>query len=194
MTEILEVVTIMLVGLWLFIPALIPNSSAALIGRKSRIKMDFGRSWRGKRILGDGKSWLGFFGGAFTGVAMGLLQIGLAALFGANEDYWGFGPLWTNVGVLFTLSFGSLIGDLCGAFVKRRLGMERGQKAPILDQYDFVAGSLLLTFVFFPDFIIGNYIEGWHILAFVFILLMTFVIHRGVNIVGYRLGVKNEPW
>ena len=194
MTEFIDVIVIMFTGLWLFLPALVPNSAAALVGRKSKTKMDFGKSWRGKRIFGDGNSWLGVFGGASIGVLTGLLMLGIAALFGATEDYWGFGPFWTNVGVIACLSFGSLLGDLCGAFIKRRLGMERGQKAPILDQYDFVAGSLLLTLAFFPDFIINNYIEGWHIAALIFILLLTFFIHRGVNIIGYMLGVKKEPW
>ena len=72
--------------------------------------------------------------------------------------------------------------------------MERGQKAPILDQYDFVVGAFLLTTLFYPDFIYANFFEGIHIWAFVFILIITFVIHRGVNIIGYKLGVKNEPW
>lgn len=194
MTEIADVVLMMIVGLWLFLPALVPNSAAALVGKKSKTKMDFGRSWRGKRIFGDGKSWLGFFGGATIGVIVGLIMLGIAALFGATDDYWGYGPFWTNVGVIVCLAFGSLLGDLCGAFIKRRLGMERGQKAPILDQYDFVAGSMLLTALFFPDFIYSNYIEGWHIAALVFVLLLTFFLHRGVNIIGYLLGIKKEPW
>ncbi len=194
MTDFIDVVVIMFVGVWLFLPALVPNSAAALVGKKSRTKMDFGKSWRGKRIFGDGKSWLGFFGGATIGVIVGLIMLGIAALFGAKDDYWGYGPFWTNIGVIVCLSFGSLLGDLCGAFIKRRLGMERGQKAPILDQYDFVAGSLLLTFAFFPNFIIDNYIEGWHIAALIFVLLITFFLHRGVNIIGYMLGVKKEPW
>ena len=194
MTEIIDVLQIMVIGFWLFIPAMVPNSAAAVTGRFGKTKMDFGRSWKGKRIFGDGKSWAGFFGGALIGVVIGLIMIGIAALFGDTDDYWGFGPFWTNVGVLFCLAFGSLLGDLCGAFIKRRLGMERGQKAPILDQYDFVAGAFLLTLAFFPNFIISNYFEGWHIAAFVFVLLITFFLHRSVNIIGYMMGVKKEPW
>jgi len=184
----------MLTGFWLFLPALIPNSAAAVFGKKAKTKMDFGRTWRGKRIFGDGKSWLGFFGGALTGIVFGLLLIGISALCGDEADHWGYGPLWTAVGVVVCLSFGSLLGDLCGAFIKRRLGMERGQKAPILDQYDFVIGSFLLTLAFFPGFVMDNYIEGWHIAALIFVLLITFFLHRGVNIIGYLMGVKKEPW
>ena len=194
MTEFVDVVVIILAGFWLFLPALIPNSAAAVTGKLGKTKMDFGKTWRGKRIFGDGKSWAGFFGGAFVGIIFGFIMLGISALFGDTDNYWGYGPFWTNVGVITCLAFGSLLGDLCGAFIKRRLGMERGQKAPILDQYDFVAGSLLLTFAFFPSFIIDNYIDGWHIAALIFILLITFFLHRVVNIIGYLMGVKKEPW
>ncbi len=194
MTEFVDVVLIIVTGLWLYLPALVPNSAAAVVGRFGKTKMDFGKTWRGKRIFGDGKSWVGFFGGIAIGIIVGLLMLGIAELVGETDDYWGYGPFWTNVGVIVCLSFGSLLGDLCGAFIKRRLGMERGQKAPVLDQYDFVVGSMLLTLAFFPSFIINNYIGGWHIAALIFLLLITFFLHRIVNIIGYLMGVKKEPW
>ena len=194
MTEIMDVLTVMALGLWLFLPAYVPNSNAALIGKRwGKVKMDFGKTWKGKRIFGDGKSWAGFIWGILTGVLLGVLQLAIAYPFDP-ENYFGFGPFWSNIGIMFCLSTGALLGDLCGAFTKRRLGMERGQKSPILDQYDFVVGAFLLTTLFYPDFIYANFFEGIHIWAFVFILIITFVIHRGVNIIGYKLGVKNEPW
>ena len=90
----------MLAGLWLFLPALIPNSAAAVFGKRAKTKMDFGKSWRGKRIFGDGKSWLGFFGGAFTGIVFGLLLLAISALCGDKANHWGYGPLWTAIGVI----------------------------------------------------------------------------------------------
>lgn len=189
--DVWGVLVIVVSGLWLFLPAMLPNSAAVVFGGGT--KMDFGKTWRGKRIFGDGKSWRGFFGGAFSGVLLGLILIGISALFG-SEDYWGYGPFWGNVGVLFTLSFGAVLGDLTGAFIKRRLGLERGAKAPILDQYDFVAGALLVTALFFPDWVYATYIEGWHICALVFLLVVMFAIHRVMNIIGYRAGLKKEPW
>ena len=185
------VIVIMLNGLWLFLPAMLPNSAAVIFGGKT--KMDFGKSWRGKRILGDGKSWRGFFGGAFSGIVFGLILIGISALFG-SDDYWGYGPFWRNVGIIAALSFGALLGDVCAAFIKRRIGLERGAKAPVLDQYDFVAGALLLTALFFPDWIYSTYIEGWNIAALIFLIAIMFAIHRSVNIVAYKLKFKKEPW
>ncbi len=189
--DVLGVILIVLNGIWLFLPAMLPNSAAVVFGGETKI--DFGRSWRGRRIFGDGKSWRGFFGGALSGVAFGLILIGISMLFG-SEDHWGFGPFWSNVGVLFCLSFGAVLGDLCGAFIKRRFGMERGQKAPILDQYDFVIGAFCITALFFPDWVYANFIEGWHIAALIFIIVIMFVIHRVMNIIGYRMGLKKEPW
>lgn len=189
--DIAGILVIIASGLWLFLPAMLPNSAAVIFATEA--KMDFGRSWRGKRILGDGKSWGGFFGGIASGIFLGLIMLGIAHLFDPS-DYWGYGGFWSNVGIIACLSAGAILGDLCGAFIKRRLGMERGQKAPVLDQYDFVAGALLLTALFFPDWVYSTYIEGWHIVALISILLLMFVIHRSVNIIGYRLGLKKEPW
>lgn len=189
--DVLTLIAIMIGGLWLFIPAMLPNSAAVLF--KGDTKIDFGRSWRGKRIFGDGKSWRGLIGGAFSGILVGAVMIGLASIWDP-ENYWGFGPFWSNIGILICLAFGAVFGDLMGAFIKRRLGMERGQKAPILDQYDFVIGAFLVTSLFFPDWVYSTYIEGWHIFALIFLVALMFGIHRIVNIVAFRLKLKKEPW
>ena len=189
--EIIELLAIMFGGLWLFIPAMVPNSAAVLFGGGTKI--DFGRSWRGKRIFGDGKSWRGLIGGGLSGVVMGLIMIGLAHIWDPEMN-WGFGPFYENIGILFCLSFGAVFGDLMGAFIKRRFGMERGQKAPILDQYDFVIGAFIVTSIFYTDWVYSTYVEGWHIVALLFILILMFSIHRIANIVGFKLGLKKEPW
>ena len=177
--DAIGVIVIMFTGLWLFLPAMVPNSAAVIFGGKTKI--DFGKSWRG------------FFGGALSGIVFGLVLIAISSIWDP-VDYWGYGPFWDNVGVLACLAFGAVLGDLGGAFIKRRLGMERGQKAPVLDQYDFVIGAFLVTALFYPDWVYANYIEGWHIAALIFIIVIMFAIHRVVNIIGYRMGLKKEPW
>ena len=157
--DIWGVIVIILNGFWLFLPAMLPNSAAVVFGKMGKTKIDFGKSWHGKRIFGDGKSWAGLFGGGFSGIFLGLILIGVSALFGSS-DYWGYGGFWANVGILTCLSFGAILGDLMAAFIKRRLGLERGAKAPILDQYDFVIGAFLITSIFFPGWVYATYIEG----------------------------------
>ena len=186
-----EIAVMLLVGVWVFVPALLPNSAAVVFGGGTPV--DFGRSWRGKRILGDGKTWRGFFGGAFSGIVLGLIMIGAARLAG-SPDLWGYGTVADGIGIVVCLAVGSLLGDMLGSFLKRRLGIERGMKAPILDQYDFVIGAFLVVTLFYPQWVWSTYVEGWHIAAMVLLLALVWFLHRGVNIIGYRLGLKNEPW
>lgn len=186
-----EIAVMLLVGVWVFVPALLPNSAAVVFGGGTPV--DFGRSWRGKRILGDGKTWRGFFGGAFSGIVLGLIMIGAASLAG-SPDLWGYGTVADGIGIVACLAVGSLLGDMLGSFLKRRLGIDRGMKAPILDQYDFVIGAFLVVTLFYPHWVWSTYVEGWHIAALVLLLALVWFLHRGVNIIGYRLGLKNEPW
>jgi CDP-2,3-bis-(O-geranylgeranyl)-sn-glycerol synthase len=190
--DVAGILTIMLSGLWLFLPAMLPNSAAVIFGGGTPV--DFGRSMKdGRRILGDGKTWRGLFGGALSGVLLGILLIGISS-FWDPSDYWGYGPFWSNVGILLCLSFGALFGDMLGSFLKRRLGIGRGEKFAVMDQYDFVIGAFIVTGVLFPHWVYGNYIEGWNILALLFLLAIMFGVHRVANNVAYRWGLKDEPW
>jgi CDP-2,3-bis-(O-geranylgeranyl)-sn-glycerol synthase len=187
----MDVLTTIAIGIWVFLPALVPNSAAVLFGGGTPV--DMGKSWRGRRILGDGKTWGGLIGGTLTGVLVGLTQLLVADLAG-SPDYFGFGPMPQAAGVVFALSLGSLLGDMGGAFLKRRMGLERGAKATGLDQYDFMLGAALLTLALFPSWFLSTYIEGNGIFALIALIIIVPVIHRLVNIIGFRRGLKKEPW
>lgn len=189
--DAVTVIVMMLNGLWLFLPAMIPNSAAVIFGGGTKI--DFGKKWRGKRIFGNGKTWRGFFGGALTGIILGIILIDIAFFFD-KKNFWGYGPFWGNLGIVICLSFGAVLGDLLGAFIKRRLGLKRGAKAPVLDQYDFVFGAFLVTSIFFPKWVFATYFDGWHIAALIFLLILIYVVHRLTNIIAYKMGYKREPW
>lgn len=180
-----------LAGVVLMLPALVPNSAAVLFGGGR--PMDFGRSWRGKRILGDGKTWRGFFGGAISGTVIGFLIAGLAVLLGSG-DGWDYGEFPGSTCAILSLAFGSMLGDSAGSFIKRRLQIGRGEKAPILDQYNFAVGAILLVLAFRPGWFIDHYIDGNGIYGLVLFLIVVPLLHRGVNIIGYKLGKKNVPW
>jgi len=187
----MELLWVALSGLWLMLPSLLPNSAAVIFGGGTPV--DFGRSWRGKRIFGDGKTWTGLIGGISAGVSLGVILLFIAYPFDST-NFWGFGDCPGNVGIVSVLSIGSLIGDLGGSFVKRRLGIERGGKAPILDQYNFALGSVVLALISFPNWFVANFIEGEHILALVVFLIAVPILHRVVNVIGYKTGNKNVPW
>lgn len=178
-------------GIWLMLPALIPNSAAVLWGGGT--PMDFGRSWRGKRILGDGKTWRGFFGGALTGFAFGLIQIALSETLEFQYD-WMFANWPRSLWVVGALSFGSMIGDSVGSFVKRRIGVDRGKKAPILDQYNFVIGAFVVVTIVHTGWMRFHFIDGNQIYGLIAFLMFVPLLHRGVNIIGYKMGKKDVPW
>ncbi|KLK87583.1 hypothetical protein SZ63_09775 [Methanoculleus sediminis] len=165
------------------IPAYVPNSAAALFGGGTPI--DLGRTFSdGRRIFGDGKTYRGFFGGVLSGVLVGLIEIWAATAFGL-----GALPHQTFLSVTL-LATGALLGDLAKSFLKRRLGKDRGESWFLADQYDLVAGSFLLILIISPQWLFGNItlpIAVW-------IVVMTPLLHRVVNIIGYYIGVKEVPW
>lgn len=180
-----------LLGVWFFLPAYLANPMAALLGGGTPI--DFGRSLRdGHRVFGDGKTWRGLAGGIVAGIVIGLLLhlAGSAVLpalsFGAT--------LGAATTAIVLLAAGALLGDLAGAFVKRRLGKPRGAPVLGLDQYDFVAGAFALLLVFDRDWWLPRYWYGDAIFGLVLVIVITPLLHRAVNILGYRMGTKREPW
>ena len=180
-----------LAGVWLMIPALVPNSAAVIFGGGT--PMDFGKSWRGKRILGEGKTWRGFFGGALTGVVLGLVLTGIALLLDA-QAVWGYGEMPNALVPIIALAFGSMAGDAAGSFIKRRIGKDRGAKAPVLDQYNFVIGAFLLALLLAPEWILDHYFRENGIYGLILLLVVVPLLHRGVNIIGYKMGKKDVPW
>lgn len=164
-------------------PAYLPNSAAAAIGGK--IPIDLGKNWRdGRRIFGDGKTLRGFFGGVFCGIIVGCIEV-----YVQYAGYVLFLPHLTIWSVVL-LAFGSLLGDLVKSFFKRRLNKNRGDKWIVADQYDFVAGAFLLLFLFDYSWLM----QEMTIPILVTILILTPLLHRAINIIGYAMGVKDVPW
>lgn len=184
-------VLVALSGIWLMLPALVPNSTAVIFGGGKPI--DLGRTWRGRRILGDGKTFNGFIGGVISGVALGLIQLLIAYSFD-SQTFWGFGSCPQCIGVIIILAVGALLGDMGGSFIKRRLGMERGTKTPGLDQFDFLIGAVILSVIFYPEWFYDSFISGENIIALVCLLIAVPLLHRVVNVIGYKMGKKDVPW
>ena len=173
-------------ALWFFLPAFVANPMAVVFGGGPPI--DFGRRLAdGERILGDGKTWRGLVGGTLSGGILGFL------LSLPSPSSWSFGSPEAAFGVSALLAFGALLGDLVGAFLKRRMHKPRGAKAPGLDQYDFVAGALLVSLLI-PAWSIPRFFSGDALLGLASIIVITPALHRAVNLVGYRIGKKHEPW
>jgi CDP-2,3-bis-(O-geranylgeranyl)-sn-glycerol synthase len=173
----------LLSALWIMLPAYIPNPVAALCGGGTPV--DLGRTYSdGRRLFGDGKTYRGLIAGILAGIGTGLVLIWLSEMY-----HFATLPEHTVLSVVL-LSCGALLGDLVKSFFKRRLGRERGAKWPVADQYDLVAGAFLLLVVFDLPWLLANVT----IPVLIFILVLTPVLHRAVNIIGYAFRIKEVPW
>lgn len=179
--------------LWIMMPAYLSNTFAVITGGKFPI--DQGKIHSdGNRILGDGKTWSGLIGGTSGGMLIGYLQLNYGnaitdGIAGTNNyNFWGENELI----IIFLLAFGALLGDMTASFFKRRTKLNRGDKSPVLDMFDFIGMALFLTLLFDYEWLKSWILDGY---APLFTLLIaTPFLHRGVNIIGYKLGIKNEPW
>lgn len=133
--------------------------------------LDFGRALPdGQRILGDHKT--------VRGVAAGFT---VGCIVAAVESQLIRGDLLT-VGILASL--GALLGDLAGAFVKRRLRIAPGGLLPGVDQLDFVVGAVILVSLAYPV-TLGSLLV---------LILVTPPIHLLTNVGAYSLRLKSHYW
>lgn len=164
----MDVVTIVVEALKLIFPAYCANAAPVLVG--GGLSLDFGKNFvDGRRIFGKNKTFRGFFFGLTIGILVGLVDV---FLFGYPLLFMVLSPL------------GALVGDLTGAFIKRRLNIPPGGLLPVVDQIDFVVGAIVFTL---PLGIIS-----WEVA--VAMLIITPPIHLLTNFVAYKLKLKSNPW
>jgi CDP-2,3-bis-(O-geranylgeranyl)-sn-glycerol synthase len=175
----------MLQVLWLFVPAYLANMSPVLVqGWFPRLAtpIDGGRSFRGKRLLGDHKTWRGLVAGIVVGTAAYELQRLLHTAGFAPDlallDYAGH-PVLPG----FLLGLGTGVGDAVKSFFKRRVDIAPGGSWPVFDQLDFFAGAYL-------------FVSAVHVPPILPTLACLPVVLAGsvaVTAIGWALGLK-EAW
>ena len=160
----------LLIAIYVAIPAYVANSTPVVLGGGAPI--DRGREFvDGRRILGSNKTVKGFAYGLLFGSVAALAE---AILF---RNY-----LLVLAGILASL--GALLGDLFGAFLKRRLDILPGHPLPVVDQLDFILGALVLASPLL------NITMG----AVLILVIATVPIHLLSNAVAYMLRLKKRLW
>ena len=150
--------------------------------------LDGGRTWRGRRLLGDNKTWRGALlmvaGPTLAAVALSRWPAWWEALPAEVRDA---GPV--PVGLLIGL--GVVLGELPNSLLKRQLGIAPGaqRRSPTglaltaLDQVDFVPAVWLL--------LVPVWVMPLGQLALVIVVVGA--LHLVVNVVGYALGARTAP-
>ena len=164
----MDIAALVIESLKLIFPAYCANGAPVLAG--GGLPLDFGRNFfDGRRVFGKNKTVRGFFFGLAIGILVGLVEIIL----------FDYPPLFMVLSPL-----GALLGDLAGAFLKRRLDIPPGGLLPIVDQIDFVVGAILFSV---PLQIISLELA-------ITMLVVTPPIHLLTNYAAYKLKLKSNPW
>ena len=161
--EAAEILALIYSSFYFFLPAYVANTLPGILGHGR--PLDLGHNFLdGRRILGNGVTVRGTAVGVAGGTIVGYLQ--------------------GDVVLGFLMGAGAMAGDALGSFIKRRLGLERGEPAPLMDQLNFVVGGLV-----FASFVTTIPLD---------VVIVLFVItpfgHRTVNWIGYKLHMKDVPW
>ena len=180
-----------LFALWFFAPAGFANLAPILANNIPLIKnlaqpVDFHRSFRGKRILGDHKTFRGFAAGTLMGLVVAVLQIVAYNNFGFIRDV--ADPINYNQPIILllgaTLGFGALFGDSVKSFFKRQVGVEPGKSWIPFDQIDFILGAMLFS----------RFFVSLHWQIYVLAVIVMALLHPVINILGWLLKLKDNPF
>ncbi|HLE75573.1 MAG TPA: CDP-2,3-bis-(O-geranylgeranyl)-sn-glycerol synthase [Candidatus Bathyarchaeia archaeon] len=172
MVDYMDIATLIIEALKFIFPAYCANAAPVIVGGGR--PLDLGKNFfDGKPIFGKNKTFRGFFFGLAIGVMVGLAE-----------------SLVFNYPVPFSILFsvlsplGALMGDLAGAFLKRRLGIAPGGLLPIIDQIDFAIGAILFSLPLAMMY--------WELA--IAVIIITAPIHLFTNFLAYKLKLKNNPW
>jgi CDP-2,3-bis-(O-geranylgeranyl)-sn-glycerol synthase len=184
-----EELAIFELSIWLGLPAWIANSMPVVFG--GGMPIDRGQYFRdGRRFFGDGKTIRGFIVGVLCGTLVGLTQVALGPFLRPILSQYVMITSDMDVVLLMTLpsafllSFGALLGDLVGSFLKRRVNIKSGNPSPVLDQLGFIIMGLIFASPILqpaPEYI-------------TILVLTTLFIHWISSAMGYLLGFKKNPW
>jgi CDP-2,3-bis-(O-geranylgeranyl)-sn-glycerol synthase len=180
----------LLFAFWFFLPAAYANLIPVLIAKVPGLKkyeapMDFGKTYRGKRIFGSHKTWRGFIAGIIMAtLILWLQQLAVAHFSWAQTltmqvDYLSLPTLL--VGPLFAI--GALGGDAIESFFKRQRGTPPGHGWFPWDQVDYIIGGAIATAAFVP----------LTIFQYAWLIVLWLLIHLIVSYLGYLTGFKERP-
>jgi CDP-2,3-bis-(O-geranylgeranyl)-sn-glycerol synthase len=211
-------VGLLIFSVLLIAPAYISNASMVITGGGRPI--DGGKLFRdGRRILGDHKTMKGLKGPLYIGIPLSFIifllffilwqpiediifQASAEGLYILYNDinifqyYFIGGEVPLNFLVLLVriilASYGAVIGDLIGSFLKRRFDIKSGAPFWIVDQLDFAFIAIL--FVSIPGFISPQLFLLPDIYILVLLIILTPTVSIIANTIAFLVGLKSVPY
>jgi hypothetical protein len=181
-------------ALYLFAPLLFSAVISGIVLRfdlfpRLAAPIDGGHCFRGRRIFGDGKTWRGVVvavTGCIGAVAVQKQLTGDWVRAIRVVDYASVPAIAFGA----AMGFGAMLGELPNSFLKRRLGIARGETAKgsmgivfyLADQLDLLAGAWPMIAVWVRP----------SIALVAASVVVTLVAHPLVALVGYWVGARTK--
>lgn len=184
---IIEIDTFMQM-LFLLAPAGIANTAPVWGAKIPLLKnwntpLDLGIKYKGKRLLGDNKTYrgilMGFASGAATGTVLAYISSQSTYVSGRIDIFSSEINLILLGGLLGLFA---LLGDAAKSFFKRKAGIKPGRAWPILDQIDYILGAYIVIGLIF-NLTPTHYIVG---------LITYALIHPLISYAAYLLKLKKD--
>jgi CDP-2,3-bis-(O-geranylgeranyl)-sn-glycerol synthase len=177
-------------AIWLFLPAAVANVTPLFAAHIPGLRtldapIDGRRMYRGKRLLGDHKTWRGLCSGmVLATVALWIQQLAISHsawlhTMTMQVDYQALpllllGPL---------LGLGALGGDAIESFFKRQRGVRPGRQWFPFDQLDYIIGGVIAALPF-------AVLSVWQ---YMWLAIIWLGAHLIASYIGYLIGWKEEP-
>lgn len=174
--------------IYFYLPAALANVGASLsnfIPIFDRISMpiDLRKEIKGKRIIGDHKTYGGYIFGVLFGTTFGLIKYVLLDNYFKNYLLFEI-DLIKTVFLYFLMSNGALIGDLAKSIIKRLLEIPPHSAWIPFDEIDHSVVSMLLAKIIVPI----------SIQTYLTVVIAYFFLHVASNIIGFFLKIKKVPY
>ncbi len=170
-----------------FLPAGIANMVPVLVAKVPGLQawknpLDFGKKFKGKRILGDHKTIRGLVSGVVVGILISSIERSVILDWPGSSEIMSQQYIQTNPIMLgFLLSFGALAGDSVKSFFKRQIGISSGKSWFPFDQIDYVIGGLAASLL----------VIRLPVVEYGVIFLLYVVLHLLTSAVGFFLKLKD---
>lgn len=169
---------------YLMLPAYFANMAPVMVKKLGFLAfpIDFDKKMGNNPVFGRNKTFRGFIFGIIFAIIIAYLQSLLHDIEAFKSISFFSYQSWFLFG--FLMGLGALTGDLIKSFLKRRLGINPGEKFIPFDQTDFVIGALVFILPVFKV-TLGIFFTS---------LLLSFILHIIVNHISFYLKIRNEKW
>ena len=175
---------LLLQAFYLSLPVYFANMAPVLTRKKGKeyAPLDFGLTFREKRVFGKNKTIRGFLIGIAFAIAVAFLQYIFQTLGWFSTVRVLNYNNWLALGLL--MGFGAMAGDSLKSFFKRQLDYKPGQSFFPFDQIDFIIGGLLMAMI----------IEKLPLNLMITAIVLAPALHIVTNHIGYYIRIRDEKW